>query len=75
MTQNIEQFAKEINVDRDILIKQLESAGVDCAQGYQTPVTENEKQRLLTKLQLDHGDTAVMRKRVKEFKLGNNVCF
>ena len=67
MTQNIEQFAKEINVDRDILIKQLESAGVDCAQGYQTPVTENEKQRLLTKLQLDHGDTAVMRKRVKEF--------
>jgi translation initiation factor IF-2 len=68
MTQNIEQFAKEINVDCDLLIKQLQSAGVDCAKGSGTSITETEKQKLLNKLELDHGDTSVIkRKRVKEF--------
>jgi len=54
----VEKFAKVLNIPPELLIRQLRAAGVECS-GLQHLVTEEQKQRLLEKLKMDHGDDEI----------------
>lgn len=51
----VEKFAKVLNISPDLLIRQLRAAGIECS-GPDHLVTEDQKQKLLEKLKLDHGE-------------------
>lgn len=52
----VAEYAETLKISPDLLIKQLESAGVVCSKGYNHVVTDEQKQKLLEKLKSDHGE-------------------
>jgi translation initiation factor IF-2 len=76
----VQEYADILKISSQTLIKQLISAGVDCKDGVRHVVTEDQKQKLLEKLKIDHGDEkthpagvtqfTVTRERVSELKPG-----
>lgn len=56
MSETVEEYAKILKISTDLLLQQLQDAGVDCKAGLAHVVTEEQKQKLLTKLKHEHGD-------------------
>lgn len=52
----VQEYADILKISPQVLIKQLEGAGVDCKDGMRHVVTEDQKQKLLEKLKNDHGE-------------------
>ncbi len=52
----VKEYANTLKITPEMLIKQLEGAGVDCKDGMSHLVTEDQKQKLLEKLKNDHGE-------------------
>lgn len=52
----VQEYADILKISPQVLIKQLEGAGVDCKDGMRHVVTEEQKQKLLEKLKNDHGE-------------------
>ncbi len=52
----VQEYADILKISPQMLIKQLEGAGVDCKEGMSHLVTEDQKQKLLEKLKYDHGE-------------------
>ncbi len=52
----VEKYAETLRISPDLLLKQLESAGVQCDLGFKHIVTDEQKQKLLEKLKSDHGE-------------------
>ncbi|MDP2257310.1 MAG: translation initiation factor IF-2 N-terminal domain-containing protein, partial [Polaromonas sp.] len=62
-TTTVAEFAAELNKSTATLIEQLTSAGVVKAQA-SDPLSESDKQKLLSYLQASHGTVAVDRKKI-----------
>lgn len=52
----VQQYADILKIPSQDLVKQLEGAGVDCKEGVNHIITEEQKQKLLEKLKTDHGE-------------------
>lgn len=52
----VQEYADILKISPQVLIKQLEGAGVECKDGMRHIVTEDQKQKLLEKLKNDHGE-------------------
>lgn len=52
----VQEYADILKISPQVLIKQLEGAGIDCKGGISHVVTEEQKQKLLEKLKNDHGE-------------------
>lgn len=77
----VEKYAEILNISPNLLIEQLKGAGIECRDGLQHLVTEDQKQKLLDKLKSDHGTNmpdetgaitqfTVTREKVSELKVG-----
>ncbi len=55
----VEEYAEILKIAPDLLLKQLEGAGVNCEKGLKHLVTDEQKQKLLDKLKSDHGDKEI----------------
>jgi translation initiation factor IF-2 len=70
---NVETFAAELKVPADVLLEQLKSAGLEKSSAAD-PLTEADKEQLLTALRAAHGGTeakkkiTVVRKQTSEIK-------
>jgi translation initiation factor IF-2 len=62
-TTTVAEFAAELNKSTATLIEQLTSAGVEKAQA-NDPLSESDKQKLLSYLQASHGTVAADRKKI-----------
>lgn len=56
MSVTVIELALKLNVPPELLVQQLEGAGVKCEKGLHHVVTEAQKQKLLEKLRFDHGE-------------------
>jgi translation initiation factor IF-2 len=52
----VAEYAEILKISPKLLLQQLESAGIACAEGLKHVVTDAEKQKLLEKLKSDHGE-------------------
>ncbi|HKY69847.1 MAG TPA: translation initiation factor IF-2 [Gammaproteobacteria bacterium] len=50
------EYAEKLKIAPELLILQLEGAGISCAEGLSHIVTDEQKQKLLAKLKVDHGE-------------------
>lgn len=76
----VQEYAEILNIKPDLLLEQLQGAGVECEQGLKHRITDEQKQKLLNKLKSDHGTKqeqgaavtqfTVTREKVSELKLG-----
>jgi translation initiation factor IF-2 len=62
-SNTVAEFATELNKPAALLLEQLASAGVDKRSGAD-PISENDKQRLLSYLQASHGSATGERKKI-----------
>lgn len=62
-SNTVAEFAAELNKPTALLLEQLGSAGVEKASG-EDPISENDKQRLLSYLQASHGTATGERKKI-----------
>ena len=62
-SNTVAEFASELKKSPDTLLEQLRSAGVDKSAATD-PLTENDKQKLLSYLQASHGTVAGERKKI-----------
>lgn len=56
MSETVEEYAEKLKISPEKLLEQLEAAGIACEGGIKHLVTFEEKQKLLDKLSLDHGE-------------------
>jgi translation initiation factor IF-2 len=56
MSVTVEEYAEILKISPKLLLQQLEGAGITCEAGLKHVVTDDEKQRLLEKLKIDHGE-------------------
>lgn len=56
MSVTVEEYAKILKIPPNLLLQQLEGAGIKCDQGLAHVVTDEQKQKLLEKLKTDHGE-------------------
>ncbi|HRE31545.1 MAG TPA: translation initiation factor IF-2 N-terminal domain-containing protein, partial [Candidatus Berkiella sp.] len=52
----VAEYAEILKISPKLLLQQLESAGIHCAEGLKHRVTDEQKQKLLEKLKSDHGE-------------------
>lgn len=53
---SVEQYAEKLKISPERLLDQLKAAGIPCEDGLSHLVTDEQKQKLLEKLKLDHGE-------------------
>ncbi len=56
MSETVKEYAEKLKISPDLLLKQLEGAGIRCEEGLKHRVTDDQKQKLLEKLKSDHGE-------------------
>ena len=56
MSVTVVDLADKLKISPELLIQQLQGAGIKCEKGLKHVVTEAQKQKLLEKLQSDHSD-------------------
>lgn len=64
---SVAQYAEKLKISPERLLEQLIAAGVECGQGLQHLVTDDQKQKLLEKLKMDHGDASTLQRGVTQF--------
>ncbi len=64
---SVEQYAEKLKISPERLLEQLKAAGIPCEKGVKHPMTDEQKQKLLEKLKLDHGDAKVVDGGVTQF--------
>lgn len=64
---SVAQYAEKLKISPDRLLEQLIAAGIECGQGLQHLVTDEQKQKLLEKLKMDHGDASTLQRGVTQF--------
>ena len=52
----VEEYAEILKISPQLLLEQLEAAGIQCKLKYKHVVTDEQKQKLLDKLKSDHGE-------------------
>lgn len=58
MSVTVKDLATKLNIPPELLVQQLEGAGVKCEKGLNHVVTDAQKQKLLEKLKFDRGEGA-----------------
>lgn len=56
MSETVEEYAEKLKISPERLLEQLAAAGIECEAGLKHLVTFEEKQKLLEKLSMDHGE-------------------
>ncbi|MCS5707852.1 translation initiation factor IF-2 [Candidatus Berkiella cookevillensis] len=64
---SVAQYAEKLKISPERLLEQLIAAGIECGQGLQHLVTDEQKQKLLEKLKMDHGDASTLQRGVTQF--------
>ena len=67
----VEEYAEILKIPATVLLQQLESAGIECPDGLQHVITDEQKLKLLDKLKQNHGDRerSVAGKSVTQFTM------